>query len=171
MKLPVIVTQAHRGKALDVDSERETITLIGAQGERLGTLTWEAIIEYIRASNEKTRTVESRTQPRASLLIRVQYRTPEGKVIEGRASGIGGGGIFVESGAPLPVKTSLALTFSLPDRPDEWLEAKGEVAWICPQRDQYTAFPGMGIKFTDVSPKVREQVLQLVSSLRKPDQK
>ncbi len=104
-----------------------------------------------------------------ALLIRVRYQTPEGRLIEGRASGIGGGGIFVESDAPLPVKTGLALAFSLLDRPSEWLDAKGEVAWICPQRDQYTLFPGMGVRFTDIAPKARERVLELVSSLKKPD--
>lgn len=171
LKLPVTLTKAYQGKMLEVDRDQETITLVGPEGESLGTVTWEAVIDCIRASHEKTRLAESRTQPRVLLLIRVRYKMPDGRLIEARASGVGGGGLFVESDAPLPVKTSLVLTFSLPDRPGEWLDATGEVAWICPKPDQYTLFPGMGIRFTHIDSKVRERVLELVSSLKKPDQK
>lgn len=167
--LPVVLTQAYEGKSLEVDRERETISLVGPEGESLGTVSWGAVIDCIRASNEKAGVIQKRAHPRVALLFRVRYKTPEGMQIEGQASGISWGGLFIESNAPPPKGTNLALAFVLPDRPAEWLEARGTVAWVCPQKDQYTASPGMGIKFTDIAPKVRQRVTELVDSLKAPD--
>lgn len=171
VKFPVVLTKGYEGNSLEVDRDRETISLVGSEGESLGTVSWEAVIDCVRASSEKPRVTEVRAYPRVSLLFRVRYKTPEGVQLEHQASGIGGGGLFIESDAPQPKGTNLSLAFALPDRPAEWLEAKGSVAWICPRRDQYTASPGMGIKFTDIAPKVRERVIQLVNSLKAPDSK
>ncbi len=87
-------------------------------------------------------------------------------MFESRAGGIGGGGLFIESTAPLPVGTKLTVEFVLPDRPAEWLEAKGAVAWVCPKADQYTFSPGMGVRFTDISAEARGRVMDLVKSLK-----
>jgi len=38
MRLPVTVTQGHKGKSLELDCEQETITLLSLRGEQLGTL-------------------------------------------------------------------------------------------------------------------------------------
>jgi len=156
MRLPVIATHGHKGKALDLDCEQETITLLGFRGEQLGTLTWESVIDQILASRE----------PKVSLSVKVKYSTPEGKLFESRAGGIGGGGLFIESTAPPPVGTKLTIEFVLPDCPSEWLEAKGAVAWVCPKADQYTFSPGMGVRFIDISADARRRVMDLVRSLK-----
>lgn len=169
VKLPILLTKEHEGKSLVVDREQETISLVGPAGENLGTVSWEAVIGCIRGAREKARAAEMRVHPRVSLQFKVRYKTPEGVQLEGQASGIGGGGLFIESTAPQSKGTHLSLAFALPDRPAEWLDAKGEVAWICPRRDQYTASPGMGVKFTDIAPKVRDRILALVDSIRKSD--
>ncbi len=79
MKLPVVVTKAHKGKALQLDSERETITLLGPQGESLGSVSWELVINQILRLREPKGGSELRGQPRISLLVKVRYSTPEGK--------------------------------------------------------------------------------------------
>ncbi|MBM4123921.1 MAG: TIGR02266 family protein [Nitrospira sp.] len=168
LRLPVALTEAHKGKVLEVDREQEMFTLVDSDGDVLGTVHWATVIEWIQALNRKVHPVESRTHRRVSVLIRVQYRTPEGGKIDGRASGVSGGGLFIESTAPFPVGTKIALSFSLPNRQTEWLEAKGVVAWVCPKADQYTLFPGMGVKFTEISDKVRNRVVELIGSLQKP---
>ena len=61
---------------------------------------------------------------------------------------------------------SSALEFSLPERPNEWLPAKGLVAWVCPKADQYTFSPGMGVRFTEINPDIRNRVLELVKSFQ-----
>lgn len=170
MRVPVVTTKVHKGKSLELDCERETITLLGPAGEPLGTVTWSSVIDLIRAAGEKSRPVESRTQPRAPLVVRVKYGTPEGRQMEGRASGIGGGGLFIESSAPLSIGTNLSLEFTLPDHPSEWLEAKGVVAWVCPKMDQYTSSPGMGVRFSKIADDARARILDVINSSRRAGQ-
>ena len=42
-----------------------------------------------------------------------------------------GGGLFIESFTPLTVGTKLVMEFTLPETPNEWLSAKGMIAWVC----------------------------------------
>lgn len=167
MKLPVIATKTHLGKSLEVDCNRETITLLGPSGEPLGTVTWESVIDQLLSHAPAKEPKETRSQARVSLSFHVRYRTTDGTSYEGLASGIGGGGLFIESHEPLPVGTKLFLEFSLPGNAAEWLEAKGVVAWVCPKSDQYTFSSGMGISFTDIAADVRSRVLDLVRSHRR----
>jgi uncharacterized protein (TIGR02266 family) len=156
----------HKGKTLDLDATREVITLLGINGEPMGNLSWDFVIDQILAYRNPPASRETRNEPRVTLTFRVKYRTPEGQHFESRAGGIGGGGLFIESHSPLPVGTKLALEFSLPEKPSEWLPAKGLVAWVCPKADQYTFSPGMGVRFTEISPDIRNRVLELVKSLQ-----
>jgi type IV pilus assembly protein PilZ len=166
MRLPVITTLIHKGKALELDCERELITVRGSKGEKLGSVTWASIIEQARPLPEPDRWNELRDQPRLSLVLKVRYTTAGGKTIESRAGGIGGGGLFIESVSPLPVGTSISLEFTLPDQPAEWLHAKGAIAWVCPKPDHYTFSPGMGVQFTDIQLDARARIVELVKSLR-----
>jgi uncharacterized protein (TIGR02266 family) len=140
------------------------VTLFGINGEPIGSLSWDFVIDQILAYRKLPVQQEVRSEPRISLVFRVRYTTPEGQRFESRAGGIGGGGLFIESQAPLPVGTKLAMEFSLPEKTTEWLPAKGIVAWVCPKADQYTFSPGMGMRFTEVTSEIREQILELVKS-------
>jgi uncharacterized protein (TIGR02266 family) len=140
------------------------VTLLGINGDPIGSLSWDFVIDQILAYRKAPAHKEVRSEPRISLTFRVRYNTPEGQRFESRAAGIGGGGLFIESLAPLPVATKLSMEFLLPEKPTEWLAAKGIVAWVCPKADQYTFSPGMGVRFTEVSPEIRNQILELVKS-------
>lgn len=166
MRLPVIATSGHQGKVLELDCKRELVTVRGPKGEPLGSVTWASIIEQAGATSQGAGLPEHREQPRVSLVLKVRYTTRGGKAVESRAGGIGGGGLFIESPAPLPVATDIALEFSLPDRPGEWLQASGTVAWVCPKADHYTFSSGMGIRFSEIAPEARARILQLVNSVR-----
>ena len=170
MKLPVVVTKAHQGKSLELDTKRETIALLGSDGRTLGMVNWGAIIDYISFSQQQARPNEARLLPRVSLTAKVRYVAPDGSQVESRATGVGGGGLFIESTSPMKVGTELTVSFSLPDCSSEWLEARGRVAWVCPKPDQYTFFPGMGVRFTAVSPAIRARLVEFVNSLKKSDQ-
>ncbi|MGH7260243.1 MAG: PilZ domain-containing protein [Nitrospiraceae bacterium] len=169
MKLPVVITKLHQGKSLELDAKRETITLLGSDGQSLGMVTWGAIIDYISFSQQQARSNEARLQPRVSLTAKVRYMAPDGSQVESRATGVGGGGLYIESTSPLAVGTELTVSFSLPDRPGEWMEGKGRVAWVCPKPDQYTFFPGMGMRFTTISPETRTRLLEFVNSMKKSE--
>ncbi len=166
VKYPVSSSLRHKGKALDLDANREVITLLGINGEPMGNLSWDFIIDQILAYRKPQASREIRNEPRVTLTFHVKYITPEGQQSESRASGIGGGGLFIESLSTLAVGTKLALEFSLPDQPSEWLPAKGLVAWVCPKADQYTFSAGMGVRFTEINPDIRNRVLELVKSLQ-----
>lgn len=162
MRLPIVATRAHLGKSLDLDCDRETITLVGPSGEELATLSWELLIDQLLAQDPPKPEQETRSEERVALSFKVRYRTPEGHVFESRARGIGGGGLYIESDAPLPVGTSLSMDFVLQGATNETLEAKGTVAWICPKSDQYTFSSGMGIQFTDMTPDTRGRILKVM---------
>jgi len=166
MRLPVITTLVHKGKALELDCERELITIRGPKGEKIGSVTWASIIEQARPLPEPDRWNDLRDEPRLSLVLKVRYTTTGGKTIESRAGGIGGGGLFIESITPLPVGTDITLEFSLPDSPTEWMYAKGTIAWVCPKPDHYTFSPGMGVRFTDIGLEARTRIVELVKSLK-----
>ena len=166
MKYPVVSSLRHKGKTIELDATREIITLIGINGEPMGNLSWDFVIDQILAYRKPPVSREARTEPRVSLAFRVKYKTPEGQQFESRAGGIGGGGLFIESQSPLAVGTKLSLEFSLPEQGNEWLAAKGVVAWVCPKADQYTFSPGMGVRFTDIAADIRNRVLELVKSLQ-----
>ena len=167
MRLPVITTLGHKGKALELDCERELITIRGPKGEKIGSVTWASIIEQARPLPEPDRWNDLRDEPRLSLVLKVRYTTSGGKTIESRAGGIGGGGLFIESITPLPVGTDITLEFSLPDSPTEWMYAKGTIAWVCPKPDHYTFSPGMGVRFTDIGLEARTRIVELVKSLKR----
>jgi type IV pilus assembly protein PilZ len=166
VKYPVSSSLRHKGKAFDLDAAREVITLLGINGEPIGSLSWDFIIDQILAYRKPQASRETRNEPRVTITFGVKYIAPEGQQFESRASGIGGGGLFIESLKPLPVGTKLALEFSLPEQPSEWLPAKGLVAWVCPKADQYTFSPGMGVRFTEINPDIRNRVLELVKSIQ-----
>jgi type IV pilus assembly protein PilZ len=167
--LTVTTSEAHQGKTLDVDREQETITAVGADGRRLGTIGWPLLLDYITAT-QPAPPEEGRTHPRASFLSKVRYRTgTQGPLVESRATGVGGGGLFIESAAPLSVGASIELEFTLPERASDWLKARGAVAWVCPKPDQYTFASGMGIRFTSISEDARARVLAFVQSLKRKD--
>jgi type IV pilus assembly protein PilZ len=166
VKFSIVSSSRHKGKTLEVDSSKEVLTLIGINGEALGSLPWDFLIDQILTTQKPPQPREARSEPRISLSIRVKYTTPEGLQFESRAGGIGGGGLFIESFTPLAVGTKLAMEFTLPEKPDEWLSAKGGIAWVCPKADQYTFSPGMGVRFTDISAETRNRVLNLVHSVK-----
>lgn len=166
MRLPIVATKAHLGKTLHLDLDRETLTLVGPGGEELGSLSWESVINQVLAQTapRESKGAQARTHQRISLTFHIQYSTPEGYRYEGHAGGIGIGGLFIESQTPLPVGTKVSMDFVLPDTPDQRVKAQGIVAWVCPKADQYTFSPGMGVRFTDLPPDTRKNILALVRS-------
>ena len=166
VKFPLESSSRHKGKTLEIDPSKESITLLGINGEPMGSLAWDFLVDQILTYRKPQQSREARSEPRISLSIRVKYHTPDGIQFESRAGGIGGGGLFIESLAPLSVGTKLAMEFTLPEDPSEWMSAKGVIAWVCPKADQYTFSPGMGVRFTDIASETRGRVLNLVHSVK-----
>jgi uncharacterized protein (TIGR02266 family) len=167
VKYPVSSSLRHKDKIIELDVAREMVVLLGVNGDVIGSLSWDSVIDQILAYHRKVSIQkEVRSEPRISLTFRVRYNSPEGPRFESRAGGIGGGGLFIESQTPLPVGTRLAMEFSFPEKSEEWMPAKGTIAWICPKADQYTFSPGMGVRFTEIAEDVRDRIHELVKSIQ-----
>ena len=167
MKVAVITTEGHEGKFLELNTEQEVVTLHGVTGEALGALSWGAVIEQILASDDDVRFAHARSHPRAPLAVKVRYTTPEGKQFDSLTGGIGAGGLFIESSAPLAPGTELSVEFALPDRPCEKHKAKAKVAWTRNKPERHLLFPGMGVQFTNIDEKARKELVELVDALNR----
>ena len=73
-------------------------------------------------------------------------------------------GIFIRSDDPLPIGTELKLRFG--PEGGALLEMTGQVVWINPVRaDGDNLNPGMGVRFHDLTPDMRERVVELVKTV------
>jgi uncharacterized protein (TIGR02266 family) len=167
MKFPVTTTEGHAGNILEMNADQEVVTLYGPNGEQLGALSWKDVIEQIRLNNDDVRFAHARSYPRAPLAMKVRYTTPEGKQFDSLTGGIGAGGLFIESSAPLAPGTELSIEFALPDRPWERLKARAKVAWTRNKPERHLLFPGMGVRFTDIDEKARIELVELVDALNR----
>jgi len=167
MRFPVITTEGHQGKVLEMNADQEGVTLHSATGEVLGVLPWGAVIEQILASDDGVRYAHARSHPRAPLAMKIRYTTPEGRQLDSLTGGIGAGGLFIESSAPLAPGTELSVEFSLPDRPWEKYKAKAKVAWTRNKPERHLFFPGMGVQFTNIDEKARNELVRLVEALNR----
>jgi type IV pilus assembly protein PilZ len=167
MRFPVITTEGHQGKVLEMNADQEGVTLHSATGELLGVLPWGTVIEQILASDDDVRYAHARSHPRAPLAMKIRYTTPEGRQLDSLTGGIGAGGLFIESSAPLAPGTELSVEFSLPDRPWEKYKAKAKVAWTRNKPERHLFFPGMGVQFTNIDEKARNEVVRLVEALNR----
>jgi type IV pilus assembly protein PilZ len=167
MKFPVTMTEGHQGKILEMNADQEGVALLSSTGELLGSLSWGTVIEQILASDDDGRFAHTRSYPRAPLAMKVRYTTPEGKQFDTLTGGIGTGGLFIESSAPLAPDTELSVEFSLPDRPWITHTATAKVAWTRNKSERHLLFPGMGVQFTHIDEKARKELLNLIEALNR----
>src|SRR5688500_1893418 len=73
-------------------------------------------------------------------------------------------GIFIRTDSTLSVGTRLTLRFHVDESAPRVLE--GEVRWVDPYRESGDNLnPGMGVRFSGLSPDRREQVVELVRTV------
>ena len=166
MKLPIKISLRHRGKVLGLDSETETMTLLGPTGEPLGAVSWEVVTDFIQGYVKEAQSHQAvRDYPRGRLAAKVRCLTPDRKQFDSVTCEIGGGGVFIETRLPPQLGTVLALELILPDDPTAPINAQGKVAWIRPGEEHYAFFPGMGVQFTEISETGRARLLTMVKAL------
>ena len=78
-------------------------------------------------------------------------------------------GIFIRSAEPLPIGTPLRLRFrkdTPPFREKGGLEIEGDVVWHNPVKlGAENLNPGMGVKFRDLTPEKREEVVAVIRTV------
>ena len=84
---------------------------------------------------------EGRTQPRAPIELKVDYKKLNSFFAD-YTKNISKGGTFIKTRKPLPIGTRFVFTLNVPSG-DRSFELIGEVAWSKADGDE----PGMGIRF------------------------
>jgi type IV pilus assembly protein PilZ len=115
------------------------------------------------APSEETDGRERRQYERYETSISVDYSSGD-TFLFSNIQNISEMGIFIRSDDPLPIGSALTLRFA-PENQSP-IEIAGEVTWVNP----YKPFgdnlnPGMGVNFTDLTPELRERVVDLVRTV------
>lgn len=106
---------------------------------------------------------DRRLHERYATEIQVDYRSGENFLFS-YIQNISEMGIFIRSNEPLPVGSDLDLRFH-PDG-EEPLEIRGQVVWVNPVRPiGENINPGMGVRFENLTPELRERVVELVRTI------
>jgi uncharacterized protein (TIGR02266 family) len=103
-------------------------------------------------------------QPRSTLRVPIKIRvhieegTPEKELT---CTNLSEGGLYLRTHLPLPEKTVLHLSFSLPHSTDI-ITIAGEVIHTAPLGTQIEAEPGMGLRFVDLADTIQKQLRNFV---------
>jgi type IV pilus assembly protein PilZ len=104
--------------------------------------------------------------PRLQHELMVAYRAPGSPAFSTHwAVNLSGGGMFINTSAPLPVHSPIELVISLPDGPAP-LELSGRVARVSAADNPENLTAGMGIEFVDVDDDKRSRIERFVTRLR-----
>lgn len=97
---------------------------------------------------------EERSYQRVPIQLLVDYKSG-GSYLFDFCKDLGTGGVFIQTEKPLPMGTSLDLTFTIPDSKETVL-TKGTVIWSQPPlAEKKDLTPGMGVQFNGFSDEQR----------------
>ena len=105
--------------------------------------------------------VERRSHHRHPVRLDVNYRRGESYLFS-RVENLSELGIFIVSEEPFDKQTRLELRF-LPPEGGEAIEITGEVVWV--ERGTAGRQPGMGVRFINPSPQVRQRIQALIRTV------
>ncbi len=105
---------------------------------------------------------------RIPIQLLVDYKA-DGSYLFDFCKDLGAGGVFIETGAPRPLGSTLELTFTIPDS-KETITTSGRVIWVqeaVAGRKNLT--PGMGVQFEGMAGELRKSLVDFVKrySIRK----
>ncbi len=114
---------------------------------------------------------DRRQAERVVVDLPVDYRW-EGTFLYAYITDLSALGLFVRSNSPYAVGSHITLRFQLPGE-GTVVDAEGEVMWISPLRMGHfeAPEPGMGVRFIDPSPGLKEKLLALVQHIAYLDNK
>lgn len=166
MKFQVLTSEGYQGASLVVNPERETVSVLAADGSELGSLAWSDVIDFAvrRTHGHLDQPASDRMVP---LALKVRYQAGGTVTGEGLTAEFGGGGFFLETGTPLPVGTELSVEFALPDHPQQKITTKALVIRVRKRPERQLFLPGMEVRFLDLAETDRQQVSTLIIALER----
>ena len=106
---------------------------------------------------------DRRSGPRIDVAWTVDYSSDE-TFLYAYIQNISALGIFITTRHPPAVGTIVTLRFTPPG--EEPLELQGEVTWINPWHENGENInPGFGVRFTQLTPEIRERLVNLVHAI------
>lgn len=166
LHLSVTYSILHEAKALQIDSDIETMAVIGLMNESLGILSWDAVIDFIQHTGSPPSPRRPiRQYSRSQLAVTLRYIPLDHNKSKAVTSESGGGGIFIETFMPAQIGTLLALEIILPDDLARPIIAQGQVAWMRSLEEPQVSAPGMGVKFIEISEDSQACITNLVKCL------
>ncbi len=158
-KLLFAFTKRHRGKAIELDANQDTMRVLGPRGEELAVVNSDVALDHLLgcapttttpAQPEEARPLED-VPPRPKP-FHVSARGNDGREYEGLCPLLGRNGIFLElTRAPAP-GTQLDMAIVRSDGALGILRSRGTVTWACQQSDEFGFGPGVGVTCTWHSP-------------------
>jgi uncharacterized protein (TIGR02266 family) len=115
-----------------------------------------------KVSIEESTAGERRRTERTDLLVRVEYSTVD-EMFSEFTRDINDGGLFIETEKPRPAGTEVAMRFNLPGS-DQPVQTVGRVVWV--RSAGGDSPPGMGIEFDELTRDDRQQINDMIRSLR-----
>ena len=111
-----------------------------------------------------------RADPRFDVNIKVDYDTKD-MFVSNYVTNISKGGLFIQTGDPLPIQSEISLTLVLPGV-HATLQTKGKVCWTYDiKKGTSTIITGMGIKFTQLTPSDKDLLESYIRNLSDPSGK
>lgn len=105
---------------------------------------------------------DKRQAERLPIRMLVEYESSEDFLIDYTAN-MSIGGMFIQTGNPLPVGTRFRLRFRIPGRPDP-VDTVGEVCWVLTPDEAGCMQPGMGVRFEDLAEHDRLSVEEMLAA-------
>lgn len=109
--------------------------------------------------------VERRQELRVPFNLRVRYRSGE-VFVNNYIYNLSTGGVFISTPHPLPLDTPIKLHLIFDDQKKE-IEVEGKVVWENTKQSSLRDIskPGMGVKFTRISPEARAFIEDIIHSV------
>jgi type IV pilus assembly protein PilZ len=158
-----IESKKYLGCAVEIDPAGEGLILRNEKGEILLKISVDDLLD--RLLSGRTESYGNRREPRVNAVLQLRFGDDGGKRFDGMTGTIGTGGLFLESDHLYPIGTPLDLEIKFPHEPEEPICARGEVVWHRAKMERTIHFPGMGIKFNNISETDRERLRQFVQIL------
>ena len=159
MKITLKKSKRYYGYRVGINGTDESLFVESAEGKRVVHLVLEDFLDRLGATVHGFK----RQYPRLGLGVHVKYFDPEGRLCEGIASTIGGGGLFIEQLQPLAEGIETRLEFSLPASRNV-ITARAKVVWIRKHFLQKLSYPGMGLNFITISERDRAELIHFVGT-------
>ncbi len=163
MRIPIVKTHKYKNYNIEIDPTGEILILYDSKDNKVGTLAFEEMIDFLTGALM----LNKRTEPRTPLSLRIRYQTDEGKWYESITDTVGGGGLFIETRTPLEKGTPVKVELALPGKKTGPIQAEGVVAWTREKFERILHFPGMGVQFTHVSPEDKKELVSEINLLNR----